>query len=305
MVTGGLGYIGSHTCINLLAKGYHLIVIDSLINSSKVVVDKIMQISKIPLEKSQSYFSFIKGDLRDKDFLNNVFKNYCNKDEKIDAVIHFAGLKSVVESTMLPLKYWDFNVTSTINLLKVMENYKCFRFVFSSSATIYGAKETNISIKENDPIKPINTYGKTKEVIENILESLVNIHNNRWRIAVLRYFNPIGAHDSGLIGENPIITPTNIVPIINKVAANQIKRFPIYGNDWDTADGTCVRDYIHVMDLAESHLKALEYTKKDKSLILKLNIGTGKGTSVLQLLNTFEKVNKVKIPYEFSSRREW
>ena len=185
-----------------------------------------------------------------------------------------------------------------------MEKFKCFKLVFSSSATIYGLKNKNNLIKESDSICPINPYGQTKEVVELILKDLSKVKNSRWRISVLRYFNPIGAHSSGLIGENPLNEPNNILPIINRVAAGKVKELRIFGNDWETIDGTGVRDYIHVMDLAEGHISALEYLLKSNTSYLELNLGTGKGTSVLELVNCFSKANKVKVPYKYTHRRE-
>ena len=304
MITGGTGFIGSHTCIQLINKGYSLVIIDSLVNSSSGVIDKILHLSKKPNADSYPQLRFCEGDLRDKEFLNHIFKKYSNKFEKIEAVIHFAGLKSVFESINYPLKYWEYNVKGTINLLNVMQNYGCYRIVFSSSATIYGSNKNQFLIKETNKIKPINPYGKTKEVIENILDSLGDSKESKWRIAILRYFNPVGAHSSGLIGENPLNTPTNIMPILNKVAGNKMSNFQIFGNDWETRDGTCIRDYIHIMDLAEGHLQALKSILEDKFKIIKLNLGTGKGTTVLELLRTFERVNNIKIPFTYISRRD-
>ena len=204
----------------------------------------------------------------------------------------------------MPIKYWDTNVKGTINLLKTMEKYNCFNFVFSSSATVYGNIVHNQLIKENCKINPLNPYGQTKAVIENILENLSLVENNKWRIIFLRYFNPIGAHESGLLCEKPLDIPNNIAPIIYKVASKELKELRIFGRDWDTIDGTGVRDYIHVMDLAEGHLCALENILNKKVKFIQINLGTGFGTSVLQLVKTFEKVNNLKIPYKFVSRRK-
>ena len=304
LVTGGTGFIGSHTSLVLIEKGYKLLLLDSLENSSIEVIDRITNLSKIKKNKKSSWINFLKGDIRDEDFLNDIFETYKKNNNKIDAVIHLAGLKSVDESTKNPIKYWDINVSGTIKLIKVMEKFECFNLVFSSSATIYGVKNNNNLIKESDSISPINTYGKTKEAVELILRDLSKVLNSRWRIAVLRYFNPIGAHPSGLIGENPLNEPNNILPIINRVAAGKIKELKIFGNDWETTDGTGVRDYIHVMDLAEGHISALEYLLKSNNSYLELNLGTGKGTSVLELVNCFSMANKVKVPFKYSNRRE-
>ena len=306
LITGGTGFIGSHTSLVLLKNGYRLIVIDSLVNSSHKVIEKVIELAKIENKSCDYFIKFFQGDIRDEDFLNSVFERYTKKDKRIDAVIHFAGLKSVFESTKLPLKYWDSNVNGTINLLKIMESFNCFNLVFSSSATIYGSNNKNLLIKENNTINPVNPYGQTKDVVERILNSLTSLKNKKWRIAVLRYFNPIGAHSTGLIGENSKEFPNNIMPIINKVASREIKELEIFGNDWNTEDGTGVRDYIHVMDLAEGHLLALEYIldKNNNSNFITLNLGTGSGISVLKLVDTFSRANNVNIPYKFSERRD-
>ena len=219
-------------------------------------------------------------------------------------MIHFAGLKSVNESTLTPLKYWDCNLGGTINLLNIMDKYDCKNLVFSSSATIYGIKNSNELIKENFEIKPVNTYGHTKSAIEQILDDLSKLKNQQWRIASLRYFNPIGAHTNGLIGESPLQNENNIIHKLNKVAAGLIDELLIFGNDWDTHDGTGTRDYIHVMDLADGHLLALDNILNNKFKYIHLNMGTGKGTSVLELINTFQKVNKVDIRFRFCERRK-
>ncbi len=306
LVTGGAGFIGSHTLITLLENGYRLIILDSLVNSSEKVIKRVLTLSNLQDKKRESMAIFIKGDVRDQKLLINIFEKYTNSLQSIVAVVHFAGLKSVFESTKFPLHYWDSNVSGTINLLKIMERFNCLNFVFSSSATIYGTNNKNLLIKENDVINPINPYGQTKDVIEQILNNLIAVKNKKWSIAILRYFNPIGAHKSGLIGENSKGFPNNLMPIINKVAFKEIKELEIFGNDWNTPDGTGVRDYIHVMDLAEGHLLALEYIldKNNKSNFIKLNLGTGTGTSVLELVDTFSRVNGVEIPYKFSARRD-
>ena len=304
LVTGGAGFIGSHTCLALLEKGYSLLVIDSLVNSSSNVIKKLKEFYNSQYKNSDNKIQFFKGDIRNEDFLDNSFKTYLQDNKKIDAVIHFAGLKSVNESTITPLRYWDFNLKGTINLLNIMDKYNCKKLVFSSSATIYGIKNRNELIKENCEIKPINTYGHTKAVIEQILNDLSKLKNQQWRIACLRYFNPIGAHKNGFIGESPLQNKNNIIPKINKVAAGLIDELLIYGNDWDTCDGTGTRDYIHVMDLADGHLLALENILNNKFKHIQLNMGTGKGTSVLELVKTYQKVNKVNIRYRFCERRK-
>ena len=218
-------------------------------------------------------------------------------------MIHFAGLKSVNESINNPIEYWDNNVLGSLNLFRVMDKYNCKTIVFSSSANIYAKSNDNRKLKENSEIKPNNPYGETKAAIEKILFNLSQSSNSQWRIANLRYFNPIGAHFSGLIGENPNGIPSNIFPFITQVAAKRIEFLNIFGNDWSTHDGTGVRDYIHIMDLAEGHVSALEYLFKEKKVV-NLNLGTGKGTSVLDLINTFKKVNKIDLPYKIKGRRD-
>ncbi len=297
LITGGAGFIGSHTCLVLLNKGYELYVLDSNINSLPESLERVKKISK------NSNLHFYKGDIRDENLLSKIFSDSKSDGNKISGVIHFAGLKSVDKSIEMPLEYWDSNVNGTISLLKVMQENNCRTIVFSSSATIYGVSG-NEPILENALIKPINPYGKTKAAIEQILYDLSKSSDKGWRIVSLRYFNPIGAHDSGLIGESPLDLPNNIVPLLNKVAAGQIKEFKVYGNDWETIDGTGVRDYVHVMDLANAHQKAFEYIFNFSSRNIQLNIGTGRGTSVIQLINTFQDVNGVKIPYVFSHRRK-
>ncbi len=303
LITGGTGFIGSHICLVLLNKGYEITIVDSLINSSPVVIERLKEFCKSG-EKNVNRINFEKGDLRNQDFLSSLFETYYKKGLKFDAVLHLAGLKSVKESTQEPLKYWDYNLIGTINLLKIMGEYRCTNLVFSSSATIYGSKKDNTLIDEYSLINPINAYGYTKATIERILEDLSKTKNQKWRIASLRYFNPVGAHYSGRIGENPLDNPNNILPIITKVAAGLIDELKIFGNDWDTPDGTGIRDYIHVMDLAEGHLISLEKILNNEFKFIKLNLGTAKGTSVLELIKTFEKVNKVKVPYRYCLRRD-
>ena len=302
LVTGGAGFIGSHTSLLLLEKGYELVIIDSLVNSSYSSIKKIGNIkSKVNTPFSER-IRFYNADLRDHFSIKNVFDIEFKNNTKIDAVIHFAGLKAVGESTLDPLRYWDFNVLSTVNLLKVMVQFECKTIIFSSSATIYESKGNNL-INEETVVKPINPYGSTKATIEQILNDLFNSGVKDWRIANLRYFNPIGAHPSGLLGEDPLGKPNNIFPMILKVASGELDQLRIFGNDWDTLDGTGVRDYIHVLDLAEGHIRAFEFLKRNKPNIINLNLGTGIGTSVLELINTFQRVNDIKINYVFDKRR--
>ena len=303
LVTGGTGFIGSHTCLLLLKKGFTLYIIDSEINSSKNVLKNISSILKLSDKDFSEKINFFKGDLRSVSFIEKVFKSAINKKEPIEAVFHFAGLKSVYDSNKYPLEYWDNNFVGTLNLLKIMEVNNCKTLIFSSSATIYQSVN-KAKIKESYSIGPINTYGETKSTIEKLLQAACKSQPNKWKIANLRYFNPIGAHSSGQIGEDPKGVPNNIFPVILKVAKREQKILKIFGNDWDTEDGTCVRDYIHIMDLAEGHIAAFEFLTKNKSQIISLNLGTGQGYSVLELINTFKKVNNVDIPYEYTSRRE-
>lgn len=302
LVTGGAGFIGSHTCLALLQKGYDVIVIDSLINSSYLSLNNVEKIVDIFKPNIRSKLIFIKGDLNDINFLNKVFLEEKNKGFPVNAVIHFAGLKSVSESIKYPLKYWRNNIISTLNLIKCMDENNCRTIVFSSSAAIYEYCNSKL-IDEEMNINPINSYGNTKATIEKILNDL-HKSNSEWKISILRYFNPIGAHESGLLGENPIGIPNNIFPLILQVATGKKESLKIYGNTWPTKDGTGIRDYIHVMDLAEGHLAALEYLFSKKSHIISLNLGTGKGNSVLELINMFEKTNRVTVHYDFVGKRD-
>ena len=301
LVTGGTGFIGSHTCISLLSEGYDLFIIDSLKNSSKKSLEKIKEIFKKNHKDISANLRFFEGDLKNKDFIDNIFKKAYEEGNPIKAVIHFAGLKSVAESVSKPLLYWKNNVIGSFNLIKSMEENNCRVIVFSSSAVVYGNATKNL-LREDSKIVPINPYGKSKLTVENLLND--NFQNNEnWKIAILRYFNPIGAHNSGLIGEHPQLKPNNIFPVIINSAYNK-EKLKVFGNDWDTYDGTCIRDYIHVMDLANGHLKALDFLLKNEPKILTLNIGIGKGISVLELIKTFEDVNNTKVPWEFSNRRD-
>ncbi len=302
LITGGAGFIGSHICLVLLDEGYEVIVIDSFENSS---VNSLKRVLDIFLKKDNylaNKLEIFNGDICDRTFIENVFLNMKKCNKEIYGVIHLAGLKSVSESILNPQLYWKKNVLGTINLLEIMEKYECLNLVYSSSATIYDSKE-NSFFNENAKIKPVNPYGNTKFVIEKFLEDLYQSSKKSWKFASLRYFNPIGAHKSGLIGENPKGLPNNIFPLIINTAIGEQKTFKIYGNDWPTKDGTPVRDYIHVMDLAETHIKVLEYLIKEKSTYFNLNVGTGLGTSVLELINIFERTNGIKVPSVFSKRR--
>ena len=302
LVTGGAGFIGSHTCLILLEKGYHVFVIDSFVNSSPKALNKILQINKSSNISIQNKLKVFNGDLLDTKFLEDVFSEITMLNKSIDGVIHFAGLKSVADSVNKPIEYWKVNVQGTINLLEIMGEYNCQTLVFSSSATVYANKGNNL-LSENTPLKPINPYGNTKLTVESILRDVFNASNKKSKFASLRYFNPIGAHRSGLIGEDPKGKPNNIFPLIINTAQGKQKELKIFGKDWPTPDGTPIRDYIHVMDLAEAHINVLENLFENESRYLNLNVGTGIGNSVLDLVKTFEKVNNVKIPYVFTDRR--
>lgn len=299
----GGGFIGSHTSLTLLENGYDIYIADTFQNSSELALQRVKQIVEIHKSNFKQKIYIYNVDIRDYQGLNKLFEDAAKAGSPIKSVIHFAGLKAVQESVNNPLMYWDVNVYGSINLLKVMKKNDCKIMVFSSSATIYGFASDQ-SLNEKSSISPINPYGSTKVAIENICNDIFNTNKEDWRIVNLRYFNPIGSHSSGLIGEDPLGTPNNIFPIILDVASGKEKILKVFGKNWPTYDGTCVRDYIHVMDLAEGHLKALQYLKKNKPQILNLNLGTGIGTSVLDLLKSFQAVNKLSIPYVFSEPRE-
>ena len=286
LVTGGLGYIGSHTVVELIENNYDVVIVDNLSNSK---IDTLEKLEKITGKK----IIFYQNDVCDKEALRKIFK-----ENKIDSVIHFAGYKAVGESVSKPLKYYRNNIDSTLSLLEVMEENNCFNIIFSSSATVYG-KPKSLPIYEDFPLSTTNPYGTTKLFIENILNDLY-ISNNKWNITILRYFNPIGAHKSGLIGEDPKDIPNNLMPYIVKVATNELPVLNIFGDDYDTIDGTGVRDYIHVVDLAKGHVLSL----KNKNTGVKIyNLGTGKGTSVLELVQAFERVNNISINKKIAPRR--
>ena len=285
LVTGGLGYIGSHTTVELCENNYDVVIIDNLSNSKIEVLDKLEQITGKKIK-------FYLGDVCDKELLEKIFA-----EEKIDGVIHFAGFKAVGESVLNPLKYYHNNLETTINLLEVMEKYNVYNIVFSSTATVYGSPEV-LPVKEDCLLTTTNPYATTKLFSERSLNDLY-VANDKWNITILRYFNPIGAHKSYLIGENPNGIPNNLMPYIVKVAIGELETLSIFGDDYNTADGTGVRDYIHVCDLARGHVLAL----KNMSGYKYYNIGTGKGTSVLELVNTFEEVNNIKINKKIAPRR--
>lgn len=290
LVTGGAGYIGSHTCVELINAGFEVIVIDNLSNSSEESLKRVEEIT-------QKSLTFVKGDIRDTAVLVKLFEKY-----SIDAVIHFAGLKAVGESQKKPLIYFDNNIAGSISLMKAMKQAGIHHLVFSSSATVYD--EANISplTEEMSTGMPSNNYGYTKLIVEQLLQKEA-LADEEWSIALLRYFNPVGAHESGLIGEDPQGVPNNLMPYITQVAVGKRDKLSIYGDDYETADGTGVRDYIHVVDLAKAHLCALENRLQQQGCRA-WNIGTGNGTSVLEMKNTFESVNSVAIPFEIAPRRD-
>ena len=290
LVTGGTGYIGSHTVVELINEGHEAIIIDNLSNSKREVVDYIEKITGVKPK-------FYEGDCCDKEVLRKIFN-----ENKIDAVIHFAGFKAVGESVMVPLKYYRNNLVSTISLCEVMKEFNCKNIVFSSSATVYGDPK-KLPLEESMELgKTTNPYGTTKMFIERILSDL-SISDKEWKVILLRYFNPVGAHESGLIGENPNGTPNNLMPYIMKVAVGELEYLNVFGDDYDTKDGTGVRDYIHVVDLAKGHIKALNYLNKMNGVKI-YNLGTGTGYSVLEMVSSFERVNHVKVPYKITKRRD-
>lgn len=288
LVTGGAGFIGSHTVIELLNAGYNVIVVDNLINSSRESLERVKKITGKGVK-------FYKDDLLDMEALETIFNN-----ENISSVIHFAGLKAVGESCRIPLAYFNNNITGTINLLMAMEKYNVKSLVFSSSATVYG-KPASVPIKEDFPLSVSNPYGRTKLIIEDMLRDIYKADAG-WDIALLRYFNPIGAHESGEIGESPNGIPNNLLPYVSKVAIGELGAVNVFGDDYDTPDGTGVRDYIHVTDLAEGHIKALEKLSSHPGLVT-YNLGTGRGYSVLEIIHNFEKACGKKIPYKITDRR--
>ena len=288
LVTGGAGYIGSHTCVELLKAGHEVFVIDNLCNGHEIALDRVRGITNRDLQ-------FMNADIRDLSILDNIFNTY-----KPEAVIHFAGLKAVGESVANPLMYYDVNVGGSVSLLTAMSRAGCNSIVFSSSATVYG-KPQYLPYDENHPTNPVNPYGRTKLMIENIISDWTNVDSKR-RGIILRYFNPVGAHKSGQIGEEPIGIPNNLMPYIAQVSDGSREYLNIFGNDYDTADGTGARDYIHVVDLAHAHVSALNQNKLDRFEVL--NIGAGESTTVLELVSKFEDISGVPIKFKYLPRRE-
>ena len=288
LVTGGAGYIGSHTCISLIQAGYELVVFDNYSNSSSESIKRVEKIVNQTINLEE-------GDIRSKEDLRRVFTKY-----NIDSVIHFAGLKAVGESVELPLKYYDNNIIGTIVLCEVMKEFNCKQIVFSSSATVYGDPHTT-PITEDFPLSATNPYGRSKLFIEEILRD-VFVSDNEWKIIILRYFNPVGAHESGTIGEDPNGIPNNLMPFISQTAVGKREFLNIFGDDYDTDDGTGVRDYIHVVDLADGHVKALNKIN-DINRVITVNLGTGNGYSVLDMVKAFEEASGKKVAYKIAPRR--
>jgi UDP-glucose 4-epimerase len=288
LITGGAGYIGSHTCVELIKAGYKVVVVDNLCNSS---LESLRRVESLV----DCVIPFHKVDVRDKVALTRVFEQHL-----IGGVIHFAGLKSIGESVEKPIEYYDTNVGGTFVLIEVMREFNCKTFVFSSSATVYGDPYT-VPIKEDFPLSVTNPYGRSKLMIEEFLQD-VFIADNNWHIALLRYFNPVGAHKSGLIGEDPNDTPNNLIPYISQVAVGKLEKLSVFGGDYDTPDGTGVRDYIHVVDLAKGHVKALQALEY-KPQVLTVNLGTGNGYSVLDMVKAFENASGKDVPYQIVDRR--
>ena len=288
LVTGGAGYIGSHTCVELINAGHEVVIVDNLCNSSMEAVKRVEEITGKDIE-------FYKVDIRDREKMTQIFG-----ENEFDAVIHFAGLKAVGESCEKPLEYFINNISGTLVMLDIMSKHNVKKIVFSSSATVYGSPKT-VPIKEDFPLSVTNPYGRTKLMLEEILQDIYQ-SDKEWDIILLRYFNPIGAHKSGKIGEDPNGIPNNLLPYITKVAIGELPILNVFGDDYPTEDGTCIRDYIHVVDLAEGHVKAIE-SMKDNPGVKIYNLGTGKGYSVLEVIKNFEKASGKKIPYRIAARR--
>ncbi|ACR14571.1 UDP-glucose 4-epimerase [Teredinibacter turnerae T7901] len=290
LVTGGAGYIGTHTCIELLSAGYEVVVVDNLCNSKREALNRVEEVSGKKV-------TFIQGDVTDKAVLRDIFSEY-----SIDAVIHFAGLKAVGESTQIPLRYYHTNLGGTVALCEVMEAFGVSRLLFSSSATVYG-DPASAPILETFPTSATNPYGRSKLMVEEILRDACRVPGNDWRVGLLRYFNPIGAHPSGRLGEDPQGIPNNLLPYVAQVAVGKLAKLRVFGDDYPTVDGTGVRDYIHVVDLARGHVRALEKLLNCQPACLTYNLGTGQGYSVLQIVDAFAKACGKEIPYEIAERR--
>lgn len=292
LITGGAGFIGSHSCLVLLEAGHHLVVLDNFQNSSP---ESLRRVQALAGDEAAQRLAVFEGDIRSPSDLQQAMQG------GVDAVVHFAGLKAVGESVSDPLSYWDVNVTGSRQLLAQMQAHHCRTIVFSSSATLYGLPET-VPINEQAPVQPINPYGHTKAAVEQLLADLAASEPG-WRIARLRYFNPVGAHPSGRIGEDPNGIPNNLFPFVSQVAVGRRSQLQIFGGDWPTSDGTCIRDYIHVMDLAEGHRAALEHLLNHDPQLLTLNLGSGQGHSVLEVVRAFETASERKVPFAIAARR--
>lgn len=288
LVTGAAGYIGSHTCLELLKSGFDVIALDNLSNSK---YEALVRVEKLAGKK----IKFYQADIKDINAIDKIFK-----DNKIDAVIHFAGLKAVGESSKIPLEYYKNNISGTLNLCEIMQKYNVFNLVFSSSATVYGKPKT-VPITEDFPLEATNPYGRTKLFLEYILKDIAKA-NKKFNVILLRYFNPIGAHESGLIGEDPNGIPNNLLPYITQVSSGKLPYLNVFGDDYNTKDGTGVRDYIHVVDLSIGHVLALKKLKENPGIAI-YNLGTGKGYSVLEIIKSFEQASGKKIPYKITARR--
>ena len=302
LITGGAGFIGSHTCLVLLKAGHDLIVLDNFSNSSPMAIDKVAKLAALDTRSPNERLRLEQGDVRNQDCLEALFKDAAEQGRPIEAVIHFAGLKAVGESVREPLRYWDVNVCGSWSLLKTMNAHSCRTLVFSSSATLYGLPDL-IPIPESAKVQPINPYGHSKAAVEQLLTDLFASAPNTWRIASLRYFNPVGAHPSGRIGEDPLGIPNNLFPFVSQVAIGKRERLQVFGDDWPTPDGTGVRDYIHVMDLAEGHRAALDCLFAEAPQQLTVNLGSGQGASVLDVVKAFEAASGRSVPYELVARR--
>ena len=305
LITGGAGFIGSHTCLVLLQEGHNLIVLDNLSNSSPVALERVATLAGLSssADDREGRLQLIRGEIRDRACLDQIFSQAKTIGQPLQAVIHFAGLKAVGESVREPLRYWDVNLTGSRCLLAAMNDHDCRTLVFSSSATLYGYPNS-VPIPESAAVQPINPYGHSKAAVERMLHDLAASAPNQWRIACLRYFNPVGAHPSGAIGEDPMGIPNNLFPFVCQVAIGRRESMQVFGGDWPTSDGTGVRDYIHVMDLADGHRAALDCLLAEPAQLLTLNLGSGQGASVLEVIRAFERASGREVPYEIVARRE-
>ena len=298
LLTGGAGYIGSHCAIDLLKDGYNLIILDNFSNSRKENIDKILEITGTKSERVVT----VEGDIRNRSDIEKAFLAAGKRKGEIKAVIHFAGAKIISESVSKPLKYYDINVGGTLNLLTTMQIYKCKAIMFSSSASVYGI-QNKIPINETAKTNPLNPYANSKAMVENILRELWQ-SDNTWKISILRYFNPVGCDESGKLGEDPEQLPNNLFPVICDVLKGRKEKLVVYGKDWPTKDGTGIRDYIHVKDLAEGHTAALRTMLDSESGLITLNLGSGKGYSVLEIISSFEEASGQVVKYGYSKRRD-